>query len=68
MSKLRTITANMLHRMEDLPGHDGWDEAYVDGSEVWDVGINREDDGKIVICTAARHPLIVDPTHPEKVR
>lgn len=68
MSKLRTITADQFRRMEDIAGMEGWDEAFINGIEIWDVAVDLDEDGCVHLYAGSEHPIIVNVDHPIKVR
>lgn len=71
MADWRTITADQYRIGGDAAGD--FDEAYIKdlagwSREVWDVGCDHDENGNVVIYTAAADPLLVPPDHPVRVR
>lgn len=68
----REITAEQYRTSDEAAG--GYDEARVLDPdtgfyrEVWDVGIDCDETGRVVIYTAAAEPLRVTRNHPIRVR
>lgn len=71
MSEWRTITADQYRVGGDASGD--FDEVFIKDAngfrrEVWDVGIDCDEEGNVHIYTAAAEPLVVPKDYPLRVR